>query len=212
MIGGQDCKPDSVPRVSVGEFDKLKPVVLPLAYARGDHSSAIRFTANLKRPTRGLIFATALRRPQSVTRATSDRAGPPLLFGLAPRGVCRATGVATDPVGSYPTFSPLLALLPEIDVTEVFLRDDPEAGARAVCFLWHCPWLHFTGTMPALYNPLALPGALPCGVRTFLHSTLLSRCRTAIARPTRQFTLYDEFQHQEVEDVKEVKELAHALS
>ena len=35
------------------------------------------------------------------------RASPPLLFGLAPRGVCRASGVTTGAVGSYPTFSPL---------------------------------------------------------------------------------------------------------
>src|ERR1700745_866829 len=35
------------------------------------------------------------------------RASPPLLFGLAPRGVFRAPSVATRAVGSYPTFSPL---------------------------------------------------------------------------------------------------------
>jgi len=34
-------------------------------------------------------------------------ASPPLLFGLAPRGVFRAPDVATRAVGSYPTFSPL---------------------------------------------------------------------------------------------------------
>jgi len=37
----------------------------------------------------------------------TGRASPPLLFGLAPRGVFRAPGVATRAVGSYPTFSPL---------------------------------------------------------------------------------------------------------
>ena len=42
----------------------------------------------------------------SKTRSTS-RAGSPLLFGLAPRGVFRASGVTTGAVGSYPTFSPL---------------------------------------------------------------------------------------------------------
>ena len=34
-------------------------------------------------------------------------ASPPLLFGLAPRGVFRAPNVAIRAVGSYPTFSPL---------------------------------------------------------------------------------------------------------
>jgi len=37
----------------------------------------------------------------------TGRAGPPLLFGLAPRGVFRAPGIADGAVGSYPTFSPL---------------------------------------------------------------------------------------------------------
>ena len=35
----------------------------------------------------------------------------PLLFGLAPGGVCRARAVAAPPVGPYPTLSPLPALL-----------------------------------------------------------------------------------------------------
>ena len=39
--------------------------------------------------------------------ANSGWASPPLLFGLAPRGVFRAPDVATRAVGSYPTFSPL---------------------------------------------------------------------------------------------------------
>jgi hypothetical protein len=38
---------------------------------------------------------------------SASRAGSPLLFGLAPRGVFRASDVATGAVGSYPTFSPL---------------------------------------------------------------------------------------------------------
>jgi hypothetical protein len=37
----------------------------------------------------------------------TGRASPPLLFGLAPRGVFHAPSVATRAVGSYPTFSPL---------------------------------------------------------------------------------------------------------
>ena len=38
---------------------------------------------------------------------SASRAGSPLLFGLAPRGVFHASDVATGAVGSYPTFSPL---------------------------------------------------------------------------------------------------------
>jgi hypothetical protein len=38
---------------------------------------------------------------------STSRAGSPLLFGLAPRGVFRAPDVAIGAVGSYPTFSPL---------------------------------------------------------------------------------------------------------
>src|SRR5690348_203637 len=40
---------------------------------------------------------------------STSRAGSPLLFGLAPRGVFRASFVAKRAVGSYPTFSPLPA-------------------------------------------------------------------------------------------------------
>ena len=45
--------------------------------------------------------------PAAYPRVLSSRASSPLLFGLAPRGVFRAPGVATGAVGSYPTFSPL---------------------------------------------------------------------------------------------------------
>src|SRR5260221_14290062 len=45
-------------------------------------------------------------RPLARTLSAS-RAGSPLLFGLAPRGVFHAPDIATGTVGSYPTFSPL---------------------------------------------------------------------------------------------------------
>jgi len=45
--------------------------------------------------------------PAAYPRVLASRAGSPLLFGLAPRGVCRASDVATGAVGSYPTVSPL---------------------------------------------------------------------------------------------------------
>jgi len=68
---------------------------------RDDHSSRPRIASRLQQPTRGsrqLALASLLR---------AGWASPPLLFGLAPRGVCRAPDVAIRAVGSYPTFSPL---------------------------------------------------------------------------------------------------------
>jgi hypothetical protein len=50
-----------------------------------------------------------------------SRAGSPLLFGLAPRGVFRASPVARRAVGSYPTVSPLPAKAPLIDDEQVSL-------------------------------------------------------------------------------------------
>jgi len=60
----------------------------------------------------------------------------PSLFGLAPGGVCRATGVAAGAVRSYRTVSPLPA--------SPLLYPPPQAGegwvgAQAVCSLWHFP-------------------------------------------------------------------------
>jgi hypothetical protein len=88
QIGGRACKPDSVRRKT-------------LALRRDDHSSRFRIAPELQQPTRG-----------SQQRSSSEAlhtgwASPPLLFGLAPRGVCHASNVAIRAVGSYPTFSPL---------------------------------------------------------------------------------------------------------
>jgi len=52
-------------------------------------------------PTRG-FGENAVKRSR-----LTGRAGPPLLFGLAPRGVYRAADIAARAVGSYPTVSPL---------------------------------------------------------------------------------------------------------
>ena len=68
---------------------------------RGDHSSRSRIALGLKQPTRGSQgFALS-------SGAHTGWASPPLLFGLAPRGVFRAPDVTIRAVGSYPTFSPL---------------------------------------------------------------------------------------------------------
>ena len=63
------------------------------------------------------------RRKARCASVSASRASSPLLFGLAPRGVFRASDVATGAVGSYPTFSPLPNERAFRDVPQVFLRD-----------------------------------------------------------------------------------------
>jgi len=83
---------------------------------RDDHSSGTRLAARLTRPTR-----TAERESSCAVLAQ------PSLFGLAPGGVYPAAPVARGAVRSCRTVSPLPA-------------GCLAALARAVCFLWHCPW------------------------------------------------------------------------
>jgi len=78
--------------------------------------------------------APSLSRPRSTSRASS-----PLLFGLAPRGVCRASAITGGAVGSYPTFSPLPAL-PTMPTSRRFSSGlSPGCAPPAVCSLWHFP-------------------------------------------------------------------------
>jgi hypothetical protein len=80
---------------------------------RDDHSSSPGLATGVQRPTRGFILPHGLRRTKgsSSSRTNSvSRASSPLLFGLAPRGVCLACGITAEAVGSYPTFSPLPAM------------------------------------------------------------------------------------------------------
>jgi hypothetical protein len=60
----------------------------------------------------------------------SGRAGPPLLFGFAPRGVFRALDIAAEAVGSYPTFSPLPNALRPKQACPRFFRE-PAAEVEA---------------------------------------------------------------------------------
>ena len=93
--------------------------------------------------------------PSGHRRRVSALALGASLFGLAPCGVLPATRVTTGAVRSYRTFSPLPAF----------------ARRRAVYFLCH---------FPSGCPDRALPGALPCGVRTFLPAS--ARARHACAR------------------------------
>ena len=131
---------------------------------RDDHSSRSGIAPGLQQPTRG----SPRRALASGTLA--GRASPPLLFGLAPRGVFRAPDVATRAVGSYPTFSPLPNALDLSWRVPGFPSDLPQWSKHHRRFIFcgtfrsrrkilrSCQWQHRRGSRD---NPLALPGALP---------------------------------------------------
>src|SRR5262245_39087584 len=143
---------------------------------RDDHSSRSVIAGGLERPTRRLRTGRPIQ-PPARCRASRDAS----LFGLAPCGVLPATRVATSAVRSYRTFSPLPASALRPSNFEL-RRGRPRqlSGAclaealggksrerrRAVCFLCH---------FPSGCPDRGLPGAPPCGVRTFLSSTRQAR-------------------------------------
>src|SRR4029077_2503799 len=161
---------------------------------RDDHSSRSRIAPGLQQPTRG-----SERRALSST-AHTGRASPPLLFGLAPRGVFRAPDVATRAVGSYPTFSPLPNAPDRKRPALGFASGLPQRCKhhRRFHFLWHFPWPppRIPPSRNAWHGPLALPGALPCCGRLlrvrhnwspdFPPVRSLARSKPAITRLTRQ--------------------------
>ena len=83
VCGSRTCKPNSVCRGN----------------RQDGHSSRLRITARLKRPTRR--FDASSRHVPRANPKTSS------LFGLAPCGVCPACRIAAAAVRSYRTFSPL---------------------------------------------------------------------------------------------------------
>ena len=134
-------KPNSVPLVSPSHACARDGN----AARDNDHSSSPVITDGIQQPTRR-------RRTGRPLADRESRGADASLFGLAPCGVLPAIRVATDAVRSYRTFSPLPFALRA--------RPSRRRSARgAVCFLCHCP-----SSCP----DRALPGALPCGVRTFL--------------------------------------------
>ena len=114
-IGGGAYKPDSV-RCST--LQQCSVTIIPLAPASRPGSSNL---------PEGSSFPRSLRHRQGSAPAfakhSSSRASSPLLFGLAPRGVCHALDITAEAVGSYPTFSPLPTSRTFEDVPKVFLRD-----------------------------------------------------------------------------------------
>ena len=100
-----------------------KPVFVPL------RAIAIRLGRTLLHGS--FVCAFALVRLRAKLLATypevvTERAAPPPLFGLAPRGVCPASRITPAAVRSYRTISPL----PDV----ILLQISP-----AVYFLWHFP-------------------------------------------------------------------------
>ena len=82
------------------------------------------------------------------------------LFGLAPDGVFRASALALGAVGSYPTFSPLPALLAKRRrylLCGTFRRHASRHGLPRVSV-----------SRPSCVGLRRLRGIAPCGVRTFL--------------------------------------------
>ena len=100
---------------------------------RGNHSSRPPIARRLKRPTRGLSCHRNI--PCRDVLQITGRVSPPLLFGLAPRGVCHAIPIARDAVGSYPTFSPLPSAAILEDLPKVFSpADHRSCGHRRFVF------------------------------------------------------------------------------
>ena len=93
---------------------------------------------------------------------------PPLLFGLAPCGVCPAPDITIGAVRSYlrvpkrpAPFHPYQSSL------------SPTRPRTAVCFLWHFPYRRRTVRFVDIpLRPSLLASTLPCGVRTFLSPVL----------------------------------------
>jgi hypothetical protein len=160
----------------------------------GDHSSRSRIAPGLKQPTRGS------ERLALASETHTGWASPPLLFGLAPRGVFRAPGVATQAVGSYPTFSPLPNALDRNRRAPGFSESLPPRYKHHRRFIFcgtfrsRAAWMRFRSSQDATpwrYQARRPAVAGSCefttaGVRTFLPFVSFARDKPAITRLTRQ--------------------------
>jgi len=102
--------------------------------------------------------------PRTELKRSASRAGSPLLFGLAPRGVFRASGVTTGAVGSYPTFSPLPNVACISSASRRFTCAMPPRSLRRRSIL--CGTFRDAIVAPGFSpaprpRPLTLSGALP---------------------------------------------------
>ncbi len=146
------------------------------------------------------------RDSSSLPEGPDELGSSPLLFGLAPRGVCRASDVAIGAVSSYPTVSPLPGTIAFCNpLSRIAFRPAegfPSAGHRGACtgrFIF-CGTVRSRKTSPrfrALHDesaPWRYQARRPSvpdvaaenrGVRTFLPASLLPKASPAITRLAR---------------------------
>ncbi len=143
------------------------------------------------RPTRGLALgsACAILRVQILRAKLSEpatgRASPTLLFGLAPRGVCRASDVATGAVGSCPTVSPLPVRHLNRPARGFASCRPPSAILTGGLFSVALSVAEFSRIrLPGVTRRVALT-VLNGGVRTFLQRDHREISAPAITRPAR---------------------------
>ena len=160
----------------------------------GDHSSSPDIAVGVEQPTRGS------QRNALSGAAYTGWASPPLLFGLAPRGVFRAPDVATRAVGSYPTFSPLPNALDRKRPALGFAAGLPPRYKHHRRFIFcgtfrsRVPAMRLRapqGAAPWRYQARCPAVAGSCeftttGVRTFLPPASLARSKPAITRLIRR--------------------------
>ena len=127
-------------------------------------------------------LARTPKRPAHVT----GRAGPPLLFGLAPRGVYPAADIAARAVGSYPTVSPLPSATIGKDPPEVWPQADHRFALAGGLF---SVALSVT-QRPHCGRPVPWRYQARCPTESGLSSSrFLFRNRPAIAQPARSSPL-----------------------
>lgn len=133
-IGGRACKPDSVPHTN--QKRPARAAIIPLGH------DSHRDSSSLPEGFQSTMACATVKRSAFIcmNACSVSRAGSPLLFGLAPRGVFRAPGVTTGAVGSYPTFSPLPN---DASISKTSHRFPcampPRSTPPAVYSLWHFP-------------------------------------------------------------------------
>ena len=160
LNGGRVCKPDSVQRAS-----KHRPA------CRDDHSSGSRFAPGLMQPTRGSTSDPLAK--------TGFRAGPtlPSYLALLRAGFTVPRTLPPERWALTPPFHPCQTRPTGRERSQVWPGSTHSWGRAGGIFSVAL------SVVPKLRDPLALPGALSCGVRTFLSPS--RKCGTASDRPTR---------------------------
>jgi hypothetical protein len=161
------------------------------ALLRDDHSSSPGLATGIERPTRGLNPECGSHRNQGAPSCEgAQRAGPalPSYLVLHHAGFAVPAPLLMPRWALTPPFHPCLRSVPFEDVPKVFLQAitgirsaggmfsvalsvNSSTGLSLCCLLRRQPRpiaAKITQTEVCATEPLALPGALPYGVRTFL--------------------------------------------